>query len=122
MAADLIYHESLNAFEKRCGLPATTLNSMKEGLSTTTFAKIVDACPEVNCRWLLTGKGDYTELGYLPEQNPNNLPRDDQRKLVDLECEISKLKGCIEAKDEMLRTFFEEIRKQPQPINQTVKL
>ena len=122
MAADLIYHESLNAFEKRCGLPATTLNSMKEGLSTTTFAKIVDACPEVNCRWLLTGKGDYTELGYLPERNHNGISSDDEHRLIDLECEISKLKGNIEAKDEMLKTFFEEIRKQAQPINQTVKL
>lgn len=121
-AADEIYHESLNAFERRCGLPATTLNKMSEGLSSATLTKIATACPELNMRWLLTGKGDYTELGYLPERNPNGISSDDEHRLIDLECEISKLKGNIEAKDEMLKTFFEEIRKQSQPINQTVKL
>lgn len=46
------------AFEKKCGLGNSTINNIKDGISTPNLQKIISAYPELNLYWLITGKGN----------------------------------------------------------------
>lgn len=50
------YDMGMTRFEEYTGINSGTINKIKDGVSTTTLAKIADACPELNLRWLLLGE------------------------------------------------------------------
>lgn len=51
------YDMGQNKFEEHCGISRGTINAIPEngGINTKTLAKIVEACPDLDVRWLLTG-------------------------------------------------------------------
>lgn len=51
----------MTRFEEYTGINSGTINKIRDGISTTTLAKIAEACPELNIRWLLLGKGEMTQ-------------------------------------------------------------
>ena len=52
------YGMGMTRFEDHTGINSGTINKIRDGVSTTTLAKIASACPELNIDWLLLGKGD----------------------------------------------------------------
>lgn len=50
------YDMGMTRFEEYTGINSGTINKIRDGISTTTLAKIADACPELNLRWLLLGE------------------------------------------------------------------
>lgn len=57
-----------NKFEDFCGIANGTINAIKgKGPSATTLAKIAEACPELNLRWLLLGIGEMTSKVFNTE-------------------------------------------------------
>jgi hypothetical protein len=51
------YDMGQNKFEEFCGISRGTISAIPDngGISTKTLAKIVEACPDLDVRWLLTG-------------------------------------------------------------------
>ena len=52
------YGCSIRKFEEICHLGRGNVSNMSEVLGSDKVAKIIDACPEVSCEWLLTGRGE----------------------------------------------------------------
>lgn len=50
----------MTRFEEYTGINPGTINKIRDGISTTTLAKIAESCPELNLRWLLLGVGEMT--------------------------------------------------------------
>lgn len=46
------------AFEQKCGLGNSTINNIKDGISTPNLQKIMSAYPELNIYWLIAGNGN----------------------------------------------------------------
>ena len=55
------YDLGMTRFEEKTGINSGTINKIRDGISTTTLAKIAAACPELNLRWLLLGEGEMLE-------------------------------------------------------------
>ena len=70
----LQYNEGQKAFEVRCGLSNGQINKMGNGTNTTTLLKIMEAAPELNLRWLLTGQGKMLRDEPGNEGNTVSLP------------------------------------------------
>ena len=46
------------AFETKCGMGNGTINNIKNGISSPNLEKIMNAYPDVNIEWLISGKGE----------------------------------------------------------------
>ena len=51
------YNMGFTNFEKFTGITSGTISKIRDGISTTNLAKIMQKCPELNVRWLLLGEG-----------------------------------------------------------------
>ena len=63
------YNMGQTKFELFTEITPGTINKIKDGISTTTLAKIIIKCPELNVRWLLLGEGDMK----IPEMSPTEM-------------------------------------------------
>jgi transcriptional regulator with XRE-family HTH domain len=63
---------SQGKFEKAVGLSTGFVNNIGDGISTQSLLKILEAYPDLNATWLLTGVGDMelVESKELSEGNP----------------------------------------------------
>lgn len=48
---------SVREFEMRCGMSNGYINSMRKGLGATKIENVLNAFPQLNRKWLLTGEG-----------------------------------------------------------------
>lgn len=62
----------MTRFEDFTGINSGTINKILDGVSTTTLAKIVAACPELNTNWLLLGEGEM--LKDSPTESVGTIP------------------------------------------------
>lgn len=64
--------KSENAFEVLCGLSnryiSNSLQNGKGDIGSSVIARIVDKFPELNVRWLCTGKGSMIDLDFIPSE------------------------------------------------------
>jgi hypothetical protein len=49
---------SIRAFERNCNLNHTTIQNIKDGISSPNLAKIAAAYPDLSLDWLVTGQGE----------------------------------------------------------------
>lgn len=74
------YDMGQNKFEEHCGISRGTINAIPEngGINTKTLAKIVEACPDLDVRWLLTGvessKQQNEEVQVIAPSKPQATP------------------------------------------------
>jgi transcriptional regulator with XRE-family HTH domain len=54
-------------FEEYCGLSRSTINNIKDGISTASVYKIAEKYPELNLNWLITGKGEMLKTQVEPQ-------------------------------------------------------
>lgn len=54
-----------NEFETSVGITTSTISKIKDGISTRTLEKIMNAYPELNTTWLLTGEGEMLKSGNI---------------------------------------------------------
>lgn len=57
------------AFETKCGMGNGTINNIKNGISSPNLEKIMDAYPEVNIEWLISGNGEAIKSDDIPHIN-----------------------------------------------------
>lgn len=68
---------TVNSFSKMIGVPQTTLNNYILGKRKTSFElinKVVNACPEIDKQWVLTGEGEMQSDSTTEPQDTMTLP------------------------------------------------
>jgi transcriptional regulator with XRE-family HTH domain len=86
-------------FEEYCGLSRSTINNIKDGISTASVYKIAEKYPELNLNWLIAGDGEMlkdTETTALLAQSNTS-------------AYIELLKKDLEERDERLKEKDETI-------------
>ena len=117
-------------FEKKVGLSNGYLSQLRHSPSATKLQKIIDAFPDLNESWLLTGEGEMLKGGVTQtshgDNSPNVLgngnrvsvpPADDtarmQEKIKYLENMVAEKERIISEKERIIRLYekMEEGRK-----------
>lgn len=96
------YDAGQNKFEAMCGIPRGTINGITKGISTATLEPIAEACPELNLRWLLTGKGNMC-VGEDSEDVSKAL--EIAKEVEVLKENIAKLEETIKRQDDVIRSL-----------------
>ena len=59
-------------FEENCGINRGTINNIKDGVSSPNLSKIINAYPELNLDWLITGNGEMIKKITVDVNNENS--------------------------------------------------
>lgn len=80
-----------NKFEEYCGLSSGIIAKIgPKGLSADAIGKILNRCPDLNARWLITGDGEMLEKKEAPVMDT-----DAKQAIYDLTLENVRLKKRI---------------------------
>ena len=101
---------SQRKFEENCGINTSTINNIRDGISSPNLAKVIKTYPELNLDWLVSGEGEmlkkngiehYTSENYSPITS--NIQIDTCRtELEKAEIKISYLERIIKDKEQII--------------------
>lgn len=90
-----------NKFEKKCEIPIGTVNGIGRGMSTYNLGKIMEACPDLNVRWLILGEG---EMQYkVEEEKPQNaIP-------AEVQAELDELRSLVDQQQKLIAMYIKKM-------------
>lgn len=86
-----VHNKGYNRFEEYCGLSSGIISKIgPKGLGADAIAKILNKCPDLNARWLITGEGEMLEKKEAPVMDT-----DAKQAIYDLTLENVRLRKRI---------------------------
>lgn len=88
---------TINKFETSSGMSRGSLRYIKQSIGSDKLVGIMEAFPELNIEWLISGKGDM-----IKTENANSLNQKEEEKLSNLLNNLSKSSNTEDAADIIL--------------------
>lgn len=100
----------MRAFEEACGLGRGNISNMSQdgSLGSDKLSKIIDAYPEIDIHWLLTGIRSLEK-----QESVSNVDSSNQTDMLERMLQLAEENGRLKAKVEQLEQELSEARDFP---------